>query len=64
MERPHEGWTALNDQGTQKTLERQEADSVVSNAALEFLGNRLDKAAPVFAFVNFGASMIPTTTPR
>jgi arylsulfatase A-like enzyme len=56
---PQEGWTALNDQGTQKPLTRQDADSGVSATALEFLDNRLGKSAPVFAFVNFGAEHYP-----
>jgi N-acetylglucosamine-6-sulfatase len=56
---PQEGWTALNDQGTQKPLTRQDADSGVSATALEFLDNQLDKPAPVFAFVNFGAAHYP-----
>jgi N-acetylglucosamine-6-sulfatase len=54
-----EGWNALNDQGTQKPLTPQKADSGVSQAALEFLDNRLNKAAPVFAYVNFGAEHSP-----
>jgi N-acetylglucosamine-6-sulfatase len=54
-----EGWNALNDQGTQKPLTPQEADSGVSKAALGFLDNHLNKAAPVFAFVNFGAEHEP-----
>jgi N-acetylglucosamine-6-sulfatase len=54
-----EGWSALNDQGTQKALMPREADSGVSSEALRFLGNRLDNAAPVFAFVNFGAMHEP-----
>ena len=54
-----EGWTALNDQGSQKTLDPQEADSLVANKALGFLSTRLDNAAPVFAFVNFGAMHEP-----
>ena len=56
---PQEGWTALNDQGTQKPLTRQDADSGVSATALKFLDNQLDKPAPVFAFVNFGAAHYP-----
>jgi N-acetylglucosamine-6-sulfatase len=55
----NEGWTALNDQGTQNPLTRQEADPGVSKAALEFLGNRVDRAAPVFAYVNFAAEHKP-----
>jgi N-acetylglucosamine-6-sulfatase len=55
----NEGWTALNDQGTQKSLDWQEADSLVADEALEFLSNRLKSEAPVFAFVNFGAMHYP-----
>jgi N-acetylglucosamine-6-sulfatase len=54
-----EGWSALNDQGTQKTLVRRDADSGVSNAALEFLNNNVGGSAPVFAYVNFGAEHHP-----
>jgi N-acetylglucosamine-6-sulfatase len=54
-----EGWTALNDQGTQKTLIRRNADSGVSNAALKFMDSHLGNSAPVFAFVNFGAEHSP-----
>jgi N-acetylglucosamine-6-sulfatase len=54
-----EGWSALNDQGTQKTLIRRAADRGVSNAALKFLGDRLGGPAPVFASVNFGAEHHP-----
>jgi N-acetylglucosamine-6-sulfatase len=56
---PKEGWTSVNDQGTQIPLTRQEADPGVSATALEFLGNRLGKPAPVFAFVNFSAEHYP-----
>jgi N-acetylglucosamine-6-sulfatase len=56
---PQEGWTALNDQGTQKTLIRRAADRGVSNAALKFLGDRVGGPAPVFASVNFGAEHFP-----
>jgi N-acetylglucosamine-6-sulfatase len=55
----NEGWTALNDQGTQRPLTRQDADPGVSKAALEFLGNRVDRAAPVFAYVSFAAEHEP-----
>jgi N-acetylglucosamine-6-sulfatase len=54
-----EGWSSVNDQGRQRPLVKQEADGLVSKNALEFLGNRLDKSAPVFAFVNFGAMHDP-----
>jgi N-acetylglucosamine-6-sulfatase len=56
---PQEGWTALNDQGTQKPLTPQKADPSVSKAALEFLRNNLGRPAPVFAYVNFGAEHSP-----
>jgi N-acetylglucosamine-6-sulfatase len=54
-----EGWTSVNDQGNQKPLDRQEADSLVADKALGFLNTRVDNAAPVFAFVNFGAMHEP-----
>src|SRR5215213_4564951 len=56
---PKDGWTAINDQGTQKTLIRRAADRGVSNAALKFLGDRLGGPAPVFVSVNFGAEHFP-----
>ena len=56
---PKEGWSSVNDQGRQRPLVKQKADSLVSKNALEFLGNRLDNSAPVFAFVNFGAMHEP-----
>jgi N-acetylglucosamine-6-sulfatase len=56
---PRQGWHALNDQGVQKPLEPQEADSQSSEAALRFLGNHVGRSAPVFAFVNFGAAHEP-----
>jgi N-acetylglucosamine-6-sulfatase len=56
---PYEGWTSVNDQGTQKPLDWQEADSLVADEALEFLGNGLKAKAPLFAFVNFGAMHKP-----
>jgi arylsulfatase A-like enzyme len=56
---PGQGWTVLNDQGIQKPLDPQKADSDTSYAALTFLGNRLDDSAPVFASVNFGAEHEP-----
>lgn len=55
----YEGWTHLDDQGTGKDLSPQVADSGVSDEALKFLDNRVDKSAPVFAFVNFGAEHEP-----
>ena len=54
-----QGWTRLNNQGVERSLDRQKADSGVSNAALKFLGNHLDSSAPVFASVNFGAEHAP-----
>ena len=56
---PKEGWTSLNDQGTQKPLTRQEADPGVSATALRFLDNRVGQRAPVFAYVNFAAEHDP-----
>jgi N-acetylglucosamine-6-sulfatase len=56
---PKEGWSSVNDQGREKPLVRREADGLVSKNALEFLDNRLNKSAPVFAFVNFGAMHEP-----
>jgi N-acetylglucosamine-6-sulfatase len=61
---PKEGWSSVNDQGHEKPLERQKADSLVSQNALEFLNNRLDNPAPVFAFVNFGAMHDPYYYPK
>jgi N-acetylglucosamine-6-sulfatase len=56
---PKMGWSSVNDQGNQKPLVKREADGLVSKKALEFLGNRLDNSAPVFAFVSFGAMHEP-----
>ena len=56
---PKEGWSSVNDQGREKPLKKQQADSLVSKNALEFLDNRLNKSAPVLAFVNFGAMHEP-----
>lgn len=55
----NEGWTAVNDQGTQKPLDWKEADSLVADEAIEFLSNGLKSEAPLFAFVNFGAMHEP-----
>ena len=55
----NEGWTSVNDQGTQKPLDWQKADSLVAGEALGFLRDRLKSNAPVFAFVNFGAMHYP-----
>jgi len=54
-----EGWTSVNDQRHVRPLNRPEADPLVAKNALEFLNHRLNKAAPVFAFVNFGAMHEP-----
>jgi arylsulfatase A-like enzyme len=54
-----QGWTSLNNQGVKGALDRQKADSGVSNAALNFLGNNLGSSTPVFASVNFGAEHAP-----
>jgi N-acetylglucosamine-6-sulfatase len=56
---PQEGWTSVNDQGTQKPLDWEEADSLVAEEAIEFLNNDLKSEAPLFAFVNFGAMHKP-----
>jgi N-acetylglucosamine-6-sulfatase len=56
---PKEGWRAINDQGVQKPMHPQEADSGTSKEALEFLRSNLGKPAPVFAFVGFGAEHSP-----
>jgi len=52
---PSMGWSSVNDQGNHHPLDPQTADSRVKDEALRFLSHRLDHAAPVFAFVNFGA---------
>ncbi|QIN82345.1 sulfatase-like hydrolase/transferase [Rubrobacter tropicus] len=54
-----QGWTSVNDQGNVKNLDRQQADVLVADKATAFLKSRLDGAAPVFAFVNFGAMHEP-----
>jgi arylsulfatase A-like enzyme len=61
---PKEGWSSVNDQGREKPVVKQKADSLVSKNALEFLDNRLNKAAPVLAFVNFGAMHDPYYYPK
>jgi arylsulfatase A-like enzyme len=53
------GWTSVNDQGKQRPLTRQQADSLVAEKALGFLSTRLNSPAPVFAYVNFGAMHQP-----
>jgi N-acetylglucosamine-6-sulfatase len=53
------GWTSVNDQGTERPLDRQQADSLVADEALGFLSTRLDNPAPVLAYVNFGAMHQP-----
>ena len=54
------GWTSVNDQGNQKPLDRQEADSLVADEALGFLDSRLrGPSGPVLAYVNFGAMHQP-----
>jgi N-acetylglucosamine-6-sulfatase len=54
------GWSSVNDQGTEKPLERQEADSLVADEALGFLDSRLrGPSGPVLAYVNFGAMHQP-----
>ena len=61
---PKEGWSAVNDQGTSRPLDRGEADTLVAREAKTFLDNRLSNAAPVFAFVNFGAMHEPYHYPE
>ena len=56
---PTMGWTSVNDQGEQRPLDIQRADTLVADEALGFLSNRLNRNAPVFAFVNFGAMHEP-----
>ena len=59
------GWTSVNDQGKEKPLDRQEADSLVANQAMEFLSNRLrGDSAPLLAYVNFGAMHQPYAHPK
>ncbi len=59
------GWTSVNDQGNERSLERQEADSLVADEALGFLDSRLrGGSAPVFAYVNFGAMHQPYAHPN
>ena len=54
------GWTSVNDQGKEKPLDRQEADSLVADEALGFLDSRLrGDSAPLLAYVNFGAMHQP-----
>ena len=58
------GWTSVNDQGKEKPLDRQEADSLVADKALGFLDSRLKGgSAPVLAYVNFGAMHQPFAHP-
>ena len=54
-----EGWGAINDQGDQRPLDRRRADALVAKEAKTFLDARLRRAAPVFAFVAFGAMHEP-----
>jgi arylsulfatase A-like enzyme len=56
---PKQGWTAVNDQGTQRSLIPRAADRVVGDRAFRFLENRVDSPTPFFAFVNFGAEHAP-----
>ncbi len=59
------GWTSVNDQGKQKPLDRQEADSLVADEALGFLDSRLKgDSAPLLAYVNFGAMHQPYAHPN
>jgi N-acetylglucosamine-6-sulfatase len=61
---PKMGWTSVNDQGNEKPLSRQVADSLVADEAFGFLSTRLDNPAPVFAYVNFGAMHEPYAHPE
>src|ERR671916_159244 len=59
------GWTSVNDQGNQKPLDRQQADSLVADEALGFLDSRLTgPSGPVLAYVNFGAMHQPFAHPN
>ena len=59
------GWTSVNDQGKEKPLDRQEADSLVADEALGFLDSRLKgDSAPLLAYVNFGAMHQPYAHPK
>jgi hypothetical protein len=56
-----EGWTSVNDQGKQKPLDRQEADSLVADEALGFLDTRLRGPSPPTS--TSGPCTSPTPTP-
>src|SRR5829696_2489286 len=56
---PKQGWTAINDQGTQRSIIPRGADRVVGERALNYMGNRVGSDTPFFAFVNFGAEHSP-----
>ena len=56
---PMMGWSALNDQGVQRSQIPGAADRNVSTAALKYLGKHLAKPSPVFAWVSFGAEHEP-----
>jgi N-acetylglucosamine-6-sulfatase len=56
---PKQGWTAINDQGTQRSLIPKAADRAVGDRALRFMANRVDSDKPFFAFVSFGAEHAP-----
>jgi N-acetylglucosamine-6-sulfatase len=59
------GWTSVNDQGNERPLDRQEADSLVADEALGFLDSRLKgDSAPLLAYVNFGAMHQPYAHPN
>lgn len=54
------GWNSVNDQGKEKPLDRQEADSLVADEALGWLDNHLGEGStPVYTSVNFGAMHQP-----
>jgi arylsulfatase A-like enzyme len=53
------GGKSVNDQGTFERVSSKASDSLAREEALRFLKNRLDRRAPVFAFVNFRAMHAP-----
>jgi hypothetical protein len=57
------GWSSLNDQGNERPLDPQEADSLVADRALGFLDTRLDDTAPSSPSSTSGRCTSPTTTP-
>ena len=53
------GGNTVNDQGTFRPINLRAADSLAKEKALRFMEKRLDRSAPVFAFVNFKAMHEP-----